>query len=138
MKVESLLDLPVGPVQIDLFGEEATLREMMGFLNSNFAEHLSAQLVLNQHLRLRKPGVDKGRAFHLILPRLGASWAETLAFGSQDSDVSSLVAAKFGVAVGEATPNAVAAADFVAENQGSEQAFADAVLQILLRGLQAR
>ena len=60
------------------------------------------------------PGVSKAAAMAWLAQYLGVPQAETLAMGDADNDVEMLEWAAFGIAMGNAMPAALAAADWVA------------------------
>jgi len=86
---------------------EAVLRE-------HFGERLE---IVRSHARFvegNPPGVSKGSALELLAGRLGVSRSEVLAIGDSDNDVSMLAWAGVGVAMGQGTAAARAAADWIA------------------------
>lgn len=86
---------------------EAVLRE-------HFGERL---VIVRSHARFvegNPPGVSKGSALELLAGRLSVARAEVLAIGDSDNDVSMLTWAGVGVAMGQGTPAARAAADWIA------------------------
>ncbi|HEX2863729.1 MAG TPA: HAD family hydrolase [Deinococcales bacterium] len=64
-----------------------------------------------QYLEVTTAGAHKGEALRHISEHLGVVQADTLAFGDSINDVSMLRWAGWGVAVGEATPEALEAAN---------------------------
>ena len=75
-------------------------------------------------------GVNKGAAVDFIAKREGVSSDEVIAFGDNDNDVAMIEYAGIGVATANAVPRALAAADFVAE-QDNEHAGVASVLKAL-------
>ena len=70
--------------------------------------------------------IDKAKAVHELLSYLGASIEDTIAFGDAKIDVPMLNCCKIGVAMGNAGPEAKAAADFVTDDvecDGLKKAF---------------
>ena len=65
------------------------------------------------NIEINPRGVNKGAALTALAEHLGISMAQVMAIGDNDNDVSMLEAAGFGVAMGNATPAALAAADYV-------------------------
>jgi Cof subfamily protein (haloacid dehalogenase superfamily) len=59
-------------------------------------------------------GVTKGDGLRMLAEHLGTPQAATMAIGDQDNDVSMIVWAGLGVAMGDGSPAARAAADWVA------------------------
>ena len=65
------------------------------------------------NIEINPRGVNKGAALTALAERLGIPMAQVMAIGDNDNDVSMLEAAGCGVAMGNATPAALAAADYV-------------------------
>ncbi|MGN0778071.1 MAG: Cof-type HAD-IIB family hydrolase, partial [Aristaeellaceae bacterium] len=65
------------------------------------------------NIEINPCGVNKGAALTALAARLGIPMAQVMAIGDNDNDVSMLEAAGFGVAMGNATPAALAAAGYV-------------------------
>lgn len=65
------------------------------------------------NLEINARGVNKGSALQLLADSLGIPMAQVMAIGDNDNDISMLRAAGIGVAMGNATANAMAAADVV-------------------------
>lgn len=63
------------------------------------------------NIELNAKGVDKGRALLALAERLGFTREQTMACGDASNDLAMLRAAGLGVAMGNAIPEAVAAAD---------------------------
>ncbi len=66
------------------------------------------------------PSASKGAAFAWLAARLGVALSETLAIGDGVNDVSLLRAAGLGVAMGNAVPEALAAADAVTASNAAD------------------
>ncbi len=58
-------------------------------------------------------GIDKAHAVHVLLDHLGASIADTVAFGDAKIDIPMFECCATSVAMGSGGPEAKAAADFV-------------------------
>jgi len=66
------------------------------------------------------PGISKAAALARVADRLGVKREETLAIGDGDNDVDMIEWAACGVAMGNATPRAKAAADWIAPTVGED------------------
>ena len=66
-----------------------------------------------RYLELTAPGVDKGRAVEAACAALGVSPARFAAIGDAENDITMLRAAGVGIAMGNAAPAVIAAADRV-------------------------
>ena len=73
-----------------------------------------------EHLEVTAKGVDKGRALLALAGRLGFSRGQTMACGDASNDIAMLRAAGLGVAMGNATPEAVAAADVQTDTNNND------------------
>lgn len=78
-------------------------------------------------------GVDKGTALTALCERLGFSPAQTLAIGDNENDLQLLAAAGISGCPADGTPNARAAADYVA-CPAADGAFADFCETYLFKG----
>jgi len=72
-------------------------------------------------------GVRKDTAIDMIAKREGILQEETIAFGDNDNDISMIRYAGIGVAVANATPGAIEAADLVSEQDNNNSGVADAL-----------
>jgi len=80
------------------------------------------------------PGISKAAALARVADRLGVKREETLAIGDGDNDVDMIEWAACGVAMGNATPRARAAADWIAptvEEDGMAAALRRFVLPLI-------
>jgi Cof subfamily protein (haloacid dehalogenase superfamily) len=75
-----------------------------------------------RYLELTAPGVDKARALRAACAALGLELAELAAIGDAENDIAMLRAAGVGIAMGNATPAVIAAADRVTETNGRDGA----------------
>lgn len=65
------------------------------------------------NIEINARGVNKGSGLQMLADSLGIPMAQVMAIGDNDNDLSMLRAAGIGVAMGNATANALAAADYV-------------------------
>lgn len=65
------------------------------------------------NLEINAPGATKGKALTALADELGIPMAQVMALGDNDNDVSMLAAAGYGVAMGNASSSALAAANYV-------------------------
>ena len=83
------------------------------------------------NIEIMPAGVDKGRGVRDMAAALGLSMDQVMALGDQDNDIPMFKAAGFGVAMGNAAPELLAAADFVTLSN-NEAGFAKAVEKFIL------
>lgn len=65
------------------------------------------------NIEINARGVNKGSGLQMLADSLGVPMAQVMAIGDNDNDLSMLRAAGIGVAMGNATANAMVAADYV-------------------------
>ena len=84
-------------------------------------------------IEITSAGVSKGRALALLAEYYGFAQSEVMAIGDQDNDIDMIAWAGLGVAMGNASPGAKAAADVVAPPI-SEEGAAWAIERFILQG----
>jgi len=101
-------------------------------LSALFAGRLT---VLRSHelfTEVTPPNASKGNALAFVAGRYGIAQAETVAVGDSDNDISMIRWAGLGVAMGNAAPEVMAAADRVAPSV-SEDGLATVIEEFVLR-----
>jgi len=108
------LVLAIEPVKCIFIGAEAELDQVRPEFEDQFSQRL--QVVRSHRLFLEglPLGVDKGEALAWVSSRLGISRAETMAVGDSGNDVGMIAWAGLGVAMGNASQEALSVADYVA------------------------
>jgi Cof subfamily protein (haloacid dehalogenase superfamily) len=123
------LDRP--PLKFLYFVEqEEAAPELVRDLKSQF-DHLQIVRSWHQIVEITGPDVSKGSALMRLAECLETPQLATMAVGDQDNDVSMIAWAGLGVAMGDASPAAKAAADVVApplEEEGAAWAIEHYVL----------
>lgn len=120
---------PVQKIQ-SYFRDEATQRAVLAALAEEFPE-LSVACSLPGNVELTHRDATKGAAMTALCAHLGIPLERAAAFGDERNDCSMLAAAGLGVAMGNAAPEAKAAARLVT---GTNQE--DGVARTLLRLLE--
>ena len=87
----------------------------------------------NRYLEFNAAGVNKGVGLMDLAARLGIARDEVMAIGDNSNDVAMLRAAGLGVAVANASEEAVAAADYVCEADNNAGGVAEAIERFVLR-----
>jgi len=102
------------PMKSMLIAQPATCDEVLPEVKAAFDGRL--QIVRSHPLFIEAvpPGVSKGRAVDRLAEHLGFSRSETIAVGDNENDLAMVEWAGLGVAMGNATPEVKAAADWVA------------------------
>lgn len=122
-------DLPLGKIMFcteceeEILGVEKTLRSHP--LSGKF-DFIRSERTLFEIL---PKGVDKSLSLKKISEYLDVDISHTVAIGDYDNDAAMLRAAGLGVAVSNASPNAIAAADFVTVSN-DEHAIARVIFDI--------
>lgn len=86
----------------------------------------------NRYLEFNAPGINKGAGLLALAGRLGIAPEETMAIGDNSNDVPMLRAAGLGVAVANASAEALAAADYVCEADNNAGGVAEAIERFVL------
>lgn len=87
----------------------------------------------NRYLEFNAPGINKGAGLLTLAERLGIPREETMAIGDNSNDVPMIRAAGIGVAVANASEEALAAADYVCEADNDAGGVAEAIERFVLR-----
>lgn len=95
-----------------------------------FFDSLSGMFTADFYFEFMAPGITKGNALAGALPKVGIDASEVIAFGDAQNDISMLEWAGMGVAMGNATEEAKAAADMVT-GSNNEDGIASALEKIL-------
>ena len=86
----------------------------------------------NRYLECNAPGVNKGAGLMALARRLDVDASEVMAVGDSSNDVSMLRAAGLGVAVANASEDALAAADYVCRADNDAGGVAEALERFVL------
>ncbi len=119
--------------KILLLGEGERLTEVAMGLADLLPEQIAMVQTEGFLLQVMHPQVSKAVALRLVCDELGVNREETMAIGDNANDVGMLQWAKVGVAVGNAVPAALEAADYVTATNDADGA-AHAIRRILLEG----
>lgn len=116
--VASLYPLPC--IKIVGVGEAETLREKRLALEKIFAGKLYVTQSSFDLIEFLHPDVSKGNALKVIAANLGIAPEEVVAIGDNHNDIGMLRFAGLGVAMGNATDEVKAAADYVTLSNAEE------------------
>ena len=110
---EALADRGINKLMVFTEGDGAPLQALKAGLERDMPEvEISSSWVNN--LEINPAGCNKGTALRALADNLGIPMGRVMALGDNDNDVPMLRVAGYGVAMGNATPAAVAAADWLA------------------------
>jgi Cof subfamily protein (haloacid dehalogenase superfamily) len=112
--------LPKAPTKLVVVGEPHELDGLEVEMKRRFGGRLYISKSLPHFLEFASPSVHKGAGLDFASERLGFSHEHTVAFGDGENDVELLQWAGFGVAVANAHPKVLAAADFVCPSVDEE------------------
>lgn len=107
--------------------DRARIRASLAGIHANLVDVEEAMLECSP------PGVDKGKGLETLCGILGISPAEAIAVGDSGNDIEMLRTAGLGIAMGNASPEALAAADLTVADCDSGGC-AEAVYRYLLGG----
>jgi Cof subfamily protein (haloacid dehalogenase superfamily) len=99
------------PIKLIIVDSSETTDALLPYFREVFGKSLYVTKSNVEYLEFMPPKANKGAALELVAHRLGMTEAETVAFGDSWNDVPMLRWAGLGVAVGNAKPEVIAAAD---------------------------
>jgi Cof subfamily protein (haloacid dehalogenase superfamily) len=102
------------PIKFLFLEQEDAVPELVRDMQAHFDGNLQVLRSWDRLIEATGPGASKGDALARLAAHLGASQSGTMAVGDQDNDVSMIAWAGLGVAMGNASPAAKAAADVIA------------------------
>jgi Cof subfamily protein (haloacid dehalogenase superfamily) len=98
-----------------LFVQPATnIKRLSQLLSKEFSKELAVTRTLSTLVEMTQLETSKGTALQFLAQYLDIPISQTMAIGDEENDVSMLEVAGLGVAVGNASPEAKAAADVIA------------------------
>ena len=110
---EALADRGINKLMVFTESDGAPLQALKAGLERDMPEvEISSSWVNN--LEINPVGCNKGTALRALADNLGIPMGRVMALGDNDNDVPMLRVAGYGVAMGNATPAAIAAADWLA------------------------
>lgn len=115
-------DHPHAPIKFMTINDTSVEEDLAPALKQRFAGVLSVTRTHPILVEGTAFGVDKGSGLRKLCDLLGISPARVLAIGDNDNDIPMLAAAGYAVAMGNATPGALAEADWVAPSIAEEGA----------------
>jgi Cof subfamily protein (haloacid dehalogenase superfamily) len=101
------------PTKLVTIGDPEQLDDLEARMKARFGGRLYISKSLPFFLEFASPDVTKGSGLEFVAEHLGFARERTIAFGDGENDVELLERAGFGVAVANAHPRVLAAADWV-------------------------
>ena len=114
------------------FRDPAVKREVLNTLPAEFPE-ITVACSLPGNVEITHRDATKGAALEFLCGHLGMPAAQAAAFGDERNDCSMLRAAGLGVAMGNAQPEVLAAADAVT-GDNNHDGVAQAIEKYILQG----
>ena len=112
--------LPKPPTKLVVVGDPAELDRLEVKMKEHFGGRLYISKSLPHFLEFASPEVHKGSGLDFAAARVGFTRERSVAFGDGENDVELLRWAGYGVAVANAHPKVLAAADFVCPSVDDE------------------
>ena len=131
--VESWLNRPL--TKLLLIETQAKLMEVGIALREELAEELTIAQTEENLLQVIHKLASKGRCLRSVAAQLGIDRSEVMAIGDNANDVGMLRWARIGVAMGNASPKAMDAADYVTKTN-DDDGLAAAIRRAVLEGRQ--
>jgi Cof subfamily protein (haloacid dehalogenase superfamily) len=134
--VDSFIDTVTVPVvKVLMLQEPMILAKVENKLQKEFAGSLSIMRSKPFFLEFTEAGVTKGTSLNSLIQRLGINRDEVIAIGDSNNDLSMIQFAGLGVAMGNASEEIKAQADFVTDtnmNAGVAKVVEDFILKNVL------
>ena len=122
--IEFLRDVPLSKC-LYVYENLDLLHELALAMDPALTEGLSTTFSSGRYYEFNPAGVDKGSGIRALADLLGVDMADVIACGDSANDMAMLEAAGLGVVVSNATPDAVAVADYRAEASCDDGVFAE-------------
>ena len=120
-EVENLADfLPFAPIKILMSVEPEKLKEVQRQIAAFLPQSLTVVQTADFYLEVIPGTINKGQGIRDICRTLGIAPAEVMAFGDAANDIPMLREAGMGVAMGNATAETKAAADYITESNDQD------------------
>ena len=130
--LDSWLDRPV--TKLLLLGEPLGLKKIVAAFRNEFTHQIAMVQTEPFLLQIMHATVSKEQALRVVAAEMGLDRREVMAIGDNANDVGMLKWAGVGVAMSNAAPDALCAADYVAQHNDADGA-AKAIHEIIVKGL---
>lgn len=130
--IEFLRDVPLSKC-LYVYEDLDLLHELALAMDPALTEGLTTTFSSGRYYEFNPGGVDKGAGLVALADLLGVSMDEVIACGDSANDIAMLEVAGLSVVVSNATPDAVAVADYQAKASCSDGVFAE-VLEKFVEG----
>ncbi|HOF19133.1 MAG TPA: Cof-type HAD-IIB family hydrolase, partial [Phycisphaerae bacterium] len=133
--IEQWLTTPV--TKLLLLGEPDRLLELARDIHAAYPHQVQIVRTEGELLQIMHATVSKAQALRAVAGEMGVTREQVMAIGDNANDVEMLRWAGIGVAMANAAPEALAAADVVTDHHDSDGA-ARAIHRLILDGLETR
>ena len=130
--LDAWLDRPV--TKLLFLGEPPGLMKIVAAFRKEFAHQISMVQTESFLLQIMHATVSKEQALRVVAAEMGLDRGEVMAIGDNANDVGMLQWAGVGVAMSNAAPEAIAAADYVTDHHDADGA-AKAIHEIIVKGI---
>jgi Cof subfamily protein (haloacid dehalogenase superfamily) len=117
-----------------LLGEAKWLQDISAAIRRDFAQQVALVQTEDYMLQVMHATVSKARALRVVASEMNVRREQVMAIGDNANDVGMLQWAGIAVAMANAAPEALAAADYVTDHHDADGA-AHAIRRIILQGL---
>ena len=101
----------IAPTKLIIVDDPAVIDRLLPEMRERFGALLYVTKSNSEYLEFLPPGADKGAALAFVAAKYGVDSTETIAFGDSWNDLPMLRWAGLSIAVGNAKPEVIAAAD---------------------------
>lgn len=122
--IEFLRDVPLAKI-LYVYEDIDVLHELALAMDPALTEGLSTTFSSGRYYEFNPAGVDKGAGLRALCELVGIPLEQTIACGDSANDMAMLEAAGVGVVVSNASPDAMAIADYRARSSCSDGVFAE-------------
>ncbi len=124
--VEKLENEPVKILALDMAGRDAT-EPFRQWILEKYAGRLDSFFSNPYYLEVVCAGLNKGSALVRLREILGISKSDTIAAGDASNDIPMILEAGVGVAMINAAPDVLAAADYITEHDNNNDGIAEVI-----------
>lgn len=118
------------PIEIAARGEAAEIDHLVAHLRAVFSGEVIVNKIHSSFCEVAHADSGKGNALKFLAQRLGIPQSQTVAIGDSPNDISMLEWAGLGIAVGDASAEVRASADWVIDH-GADDSFREAIARLL-------
>lgn len=132
--IPSIGNLDVNPVKLLAIDPDSRekLQSFIDWINSSYADSLSAFFSNYSYVEVVKKGLNKGNALRQMAKVLNVAVSDTIAAGDQANDIDMIRAAGVGCAMSNAEKEVKEAADYITEKDNNRGGVAEIIEKFVL------